>query len=164
MNDRDERIVGDRVDTHDTVVERNTGSRWSPAQIVALVIGLSFLVLGAVALARAGFGAWFTHTDVAGLHHTQVLALIHLGAGVLMTASGVVRGGARGLMGLLGAVALGFGVILLLQPDGLHEWLGTHQAHGFLYIVVGLVALVAGIVAQMMGGERTHVSRETHRW
>src|SRR5207244_31797 len=83
---------------------------WSPAQVVALAIGLFFAVLGGIALARTGLDLNDVHHPhrIAGWgdwHHTPLLALIELGFGVLMMLAGALPGAWRGLMGLLGPVA-----------------------------------------------------------
>lgn len=135
----------------ETVV-REAGPAWSPAQVVSFILGLGFIVLGAVALARAGLGDFFTHVNVAGLEHTQVLALIHLAAGVMFLGGAVSPFGARGSLVFLGALALVFGIIVFIEPTAFTPWLGVHQEHGVMYIIVGAIALVFGIASPIFGG------------
>jgi len=123
---------------------------WSLAQVVALAIGLFFAVLGGIALARTGLDLNDVHHPhrVVGWgnwHHTPLLALIELGFGVLMMVAGAIPGAWRGAMGLLSAIALGFGIFVVADaaPVRLHTWLGVHHTNGWLYIVVGAVGLAA---------------------
>jgi|GEM_PF-3489607 len=57
---------------------------WSPAQLVVAAAGILFIVIGGVALARAGLhfdNVPLTRTQVAGLWFTNMSALITLVAG-----------------------------------------------------------------------------------
>jgi hypothetical protein len=138
----------DYTETPDHVSEVESGP-WSPAQVLALGIGLFFAVLGGVALARTGLDLSNVHDPhrVAGWgdwHHTPLLALIELGFGVLMLLAAVLPGASRGVMGLLSAVALGFGIFIVADamPDRLHTWLGVHNANGWLYLALGAIGMV----------------------
>ena len=84
---------------------------WSPAQMVACIVGILFVVLGGIALARTGIdfqNLTAKHVRVAGAGHTQVLAYMELGYGILMLAAASVLDAARGFMTFLGLVALAF--------------------------------------------------------
>ena len=84
-----------------------------------------------------------THTQVAGLDHTSVLAAAELAFGLLAIAAAVVPGGSRGLMALLGLVGLGFGIVVLADSPSLHDTFGVHDGNGFLYVAFGIVLLLA---------------------
>ena len=138
---------------------------WSPAQVVALAIGLFFAVLGGIALARTGLDLNDVHHPhrIVGWgdwHHTPLLALIELGFGVLMMLAGALPGAWRGLMGLLSAAALGFGIFVVADaaPVRLHNWLGVHHANGWLYIAVGAIGLAATMLSPVVWSR----SRTTH--
>src|SRR5947207_8345583 len=97
------------------VEDRTTASVWSPAQIVGLIVGIGFAVLGIAALARTGFDT--AHLDTPhkvmwGLRHSPLLAVIEIAFGALMILASVVPGGARSLMGLIGAAALVLGIVV----------------------------------------------------
>jgi Domain of unknown function (DUF4383)/Short repeat of unknown function (DUF308) len=125
---------------------------FSPAQLVALVVGIGFTVLGIAAVAQTGFDTDHIYTPVErvwSLSHSPLLGLIEIGFGVLMIAAAVVPGGARELMGLLGACALAFGIVTLVDAaqDDLHGWLGVTDRSGWFYIIVGAVTLVAALLS-----------------
>lgn len=144
-------VRGDLVQSERRVVL----APWSPAQLVALVVGGLFTVLGGTALAKTGlafdnFAA--THVDVAGFHHTSLLALIELIFGVLMIGAGVVPGAGRGSMTFLGMVGLVLGLLMVIVPASLHKSLGSHPATGWLWLVASVVTLLAAMAAPVFFG------------
>src|SRR5438445_4573594 len=143
---------------------------WSPAQVVALAIGLFFAVLGGIALARTGLDVNDVHhphriVGWGNWHHTPLLALIELGFGVLMMVAGAVPGAWRGAMGLLSAVAFGFGIFIVADaaPVRLHLWLGVHHANGWLYIVVGAIGLAATMLSPVIWSRSQTTRGVRHR-
>ncbi len=173
-----------RVDdeVHDQVVRERkhqvVGPAWSPAQIVAIAIGVLYVVLGAVTLTRTGLapaGMTQTHVSVLGFHHTPILGIGELVYGLLMLGAGAVPGGQRGMMVVLGVLALGAGLIVLIEPVTLHPTLGVHPANGWLYVVTGSAALIAAMVAPVIFGGWSSVAEHEevahreevdsgHRW
>jgi hypothetical protein len=122
---------------------------WSPAQFIAFVIGAAAVVLGAIALTRTGFHPHrlYDHErTVLSFSHSQLLALVEIGFGVLMMVAALSPGG-RGLMTLLSAALLGFGIVVVAdwwQAD-LGYWLGVHDRNGWLFIIVGAVGLFSAL-------------------
>ncbi len=146
----------DFTDHH--VAEQRTVARapWSPAQIVALVIGLTYVVLGGVALARTGFNfSPYTYTVVAGMPHTAVLGIIEIAFGVLVLASAAKPGIDRGVMNLAGTFALAGGLIVAIQPASFQRVLGANAGNGWLFVITGVVLLVAASVAPSFASHRT---------
>jgi hypothetical protein len=157
----DDQVSDDRVvmeERHDRAV---TAHPWSPAQVVAVVIGAAFVILGIAALARTGIPT--DHLDrpqeeIIGFRHSPLLGMIEIGFGALLIVAGVVPGAVRSLMALLGVVAAGFGVILLVDvaPDRLHRWLGVGDPYGWMVLIVGVVLLAAAFFSP-------DVARNRHR-
>jgi hypothetical protein len=146
---------------------------WSPAQLVALVLGVLFLIMGAVTLARTGLngnGFATTHTSALGFGHTPPLGVIELIFGLLMIMAGTIPGAGRGTMAFLGTLALGFGIVILASAGSLFDSLGVDDASGWLYVFTGVVTLVAAIAAPVIFGshrrsaeyERDHVDHIHH--
>ncbi len=76
------------VQTATTKSRRATWGPWSPAQIVAVVLGGFFVILGTVALARVGMSSLTSPTEtVWGLAHTPLMALIEIALGLFILAS-----------------------------------------------------------------------------
>jgi len=152
--------VTDRVD--DPVVGPSDGYRsgrtvrweWSPAQVAGCIVGTLFVVLGGVALARAGIDVQHLtekHVQVAGAGHTQLLAYMELGYGILMLAAASVPDAARGFMSFLGLVALAFGLVVAIQPSSFTHSLGiTGGGYGVFLIIVGAVTVVVANISPVV--------------
>lgn len=126
---------------------------WSPAQLVALAFGIFFVVMGAVAMARGGLSGDTFDTkivNVLGFDHTALLGVIELVFGLLLVLAGAVPGAGRGTMAFLGVVALGFGIVVLAAADSLRGSLGVTAANGWLYVITGIVNLVAAMAAPVI--------------
>jgi hypothetical protein len=152
------------------IVERDARPRlWSPAQLVALVIGVGFIVFGAVALTETGFSTSHLYEPVERVwtfDHTPLLALIELGFGVVMLITALRPVAGRALMSLLSAGALGAGIIVLADawPRRLHDWFGVGDRNGWLYVIVGGVGLAFAIFTPtFVHGGKTVVRREPVR-
>lgn len=140
-----------------TVVDRRT---WSPSQIVAGLIGLFLTVMGAVAILRVGFDSLTGDTtSVLGIEHTLLMGIIHLVGGLFfLGAAGTVLGSRSGLTSL-GLIALAFGLVYAIEPDSLSAALGGDGRVGWLYAIVGAVALLAAWLSPTIQTQRTATAR-----
>jgi len=51
-------------------------------------------------------------------------------------------------MNVLAVVALGFGLVILIEPpDELHEYLGVHDRNAWLYLLTGAVTMIASMAS-----------------
>jgi hypothetical protein len=141
---------------------------WSPAQIVAVIIGIGFLILGIAALARTGVPVdhiMRPQEEVLGFRHSPLLGAIEIVFGALLIVSGVVVGAARSLMAFLGVVAATFGLLILIDvaPHRLHHWLGVGDPYGWFSLAAGVVLLLAAFFSpEFAGGSRTRATRREH--
>jgi len=131
---------------------------WSPAQIIGLIAGIGFIVLGVVSVIRTGFDTgdiYRPHEVVWNFPHSPLLGVIEIGFGALLVIASVVPGGARGLLAFLGAVSLAFGIVVLVEqtPNRLNDWLAVTHRSGLLYAVVGAVVLISALLAPVFGGD-----------
>jgi multisubunit Na+/H+ antiporter MnhB subunit len=156
-----------RLKKETETVERETRPRiWSPAQAVALAIGVGSIVLGAVALTETGFSTSHLYEPferVWTFGHTPLLAITELGFGVVMLLAALRPAAGRALMSLLSAGALGAGIIILADvwPRRLHDWFGVEHRNGWLYVIVGGAGLAFAIfMPTFVHGGRTVVRRE----
>jgi hypothetical protein len=136
-----------------TEINRRVGQ--GVGQLMLLGIGIMLLVFGGLTLSQTGFefGPEATHSSVAGLHHTALMAIIDLGMGLVLLSAGARRRLDWGSVRLLGGISLAFGVVLLAEPAVLHSWLGTHAASGWLFVIIGALMLVTAIVHPMVLGD-----------
>jgi hypothetical protein len=138
---------------------------WSPAQIIGLIVGIGFIVLGVATLAKTGFDT--SHLDrphdvVWHFAHSPLLGVIEAAYGVLLVIASVVPGASRALMALLGAIGVAFGLVVLIvtEPNKLNDWLAVTHRNGWLYLIAGGVVLLAAIFSPVFGGgyRRKHTS------
>lgn len=123
-----------------------TRTEWSFGQVIGLVVGLASLIVGGIALARTGLDfsdVNATHTEVLGLHHTSVLALSEVIFGALVLAGALIPGGYRGMSTVLALVSVAFGIVVLADPDSLHDTFGVHEANGVVLLIAGALLLLA---------------------
>jgi hypothetical protein len=145
---------------------------WSPAQLVGFVVGLVFVVLGGVAVARTGVDfqhLTLKHVQVAGVGHTQLLGYLEIGFGLLMLGAAAVADGGRGFMTFLGLVALAFGLIVAIQPSSFRRSLGVAGGgYGIFLAVVGAIVVLVSLVSPDFGGgswttRRTELRPQRHQ-
>jgi len=127
---------------------------WSPAQLVAIVGGIIFLVIGGIALARTGVGGSLTgtHVTVAGTGQTQLMAYLELIFGALLLAAGSIPGAGRGGMTFLGLISLVFGIIVAAQSSSFYHSLGIGSGFGVFLIIVGVILVVAAMISPIYWG------------
>ena len=139
----DTAVAEDRVEARRTVVERPP---WSPAQLVALIIGIISTVIGTIALINTGVHPHamdVVRTDGPLWQHTAWLAIGEIVFGLIMIGAGVVPGGARGLMTFMGILALAFGIAVLVANNDLR----AEDATGWGFIIAGGASLIAASIS-----------------
>src|SRR5690348_16568952 len=89
----DDADVVDDAEVVNSSVER---APWSPAQIVALIVGAVLAIIGGIVLARTGINfsnVTGHHVTVAGMDQTAIMGVIELAVGLLLIGTGAVPGG-----------------------------------------------------------------------
>ncbi len=133
-----------------------------PAQLGALVVGITYLLVGLIGFAVTGFTGWVVDTreDLLGFDLNGFHNIVHLGIGAILIGVSLVReptitqgvliGG--GLVYLL-AAALGFTGNLgsLLSIDGLFA------SDNFLHLGSGLGAILFGLLGGDVAKRRLKV-------
>jgi hypothetical protein len=150
-------VAGDRAVAEDEVATRRTAVErppWSPAQLIALAIGIIATVIGVIALTKTGIHSNamdVVRSDGPLWQHTAWLAVGEIVFGLLMIGAGVIPGGARGLMTFLGILALAFGIAVLVAKDDLR----AEDITGWAFIIAGGVSLLAAALSPVFfGGSR----------
>jgi hypothetical protein len=166
--DTDERDAVVRDESYEVVDDRapRPGVVWSPAQLIGLIVGIGFAILGIATIARTGFDTSHIYTPRATiwhLPHTPLLGICEIGFGALLVIASIVPGGVRSLMGLLGVIALGFGLVELLDvaPSRMNRWFNVNDSNGWLFVIVGAVVLLAAFFSPVFasGGRRRRQTR-----
>lgn len=123
------------------------GAIWTPAQLLALVLGVVFLVLGGVALLRGGVGdtLFEPQVSVAGFGYTPLLAIIEIIFGLLLLSVGAFPGAADAVV-FLGVLELTFGLIIVIEPEAFRASLGAGRPHGWFYVITGGLAALVSLI------------------
>ncbi|HEX2026698.1 MAG TPA: hypothetical protein VHF25_01725 [Nitriliruptorales bacterium] len=130
---------------------------WTPAQILALVLGVAYIVLGGVALLRTGVGSsvFEPTTQVAGLAYTPLLGMVEVIYGLLLLALGAFPRAAQGVV-FMGVLALAFGLLLVIEPGAFRASIAAGRAHGWFYVLTGGSAAVVGMLTPVLLRRRAH--------
>jgi hypothetical protein len=157
-------MFGSRTRDVDIVQDR-PGHIWSPAQLVALVIGFAAIGFGALALADTGLDLGHVdapHDVALGFHTTPLLALVEIAWGALMVIAALRPVAGRSLMALLGGAATVFGALILFDAwqHRFHDWFGVHDDNGWLILAAGVVTLLASFVLPVVTTPARRVVRE----
>jgi hypothetical protein len=124
-------------------------------QLLALGMGIFFVVIGAVGLARAGLDDLTSPTVVvAGLGMTPLLALIHLIVGVLALGGAAGRAASRSVLMGFGPIMIAAGIIAMIQDV---EALGWNRVNGVAYLVAGGIAIIAAMLTPVAAVEERSV-------
>ncbi|MBA3653973.1 MAG: hypothetical protein H0W70_07235 [Actinobacteria bacterium] len=168
MARRVRRVVADDaevVDDAETVHRSVERAPFSPAQIVALIVGAILAILGGVSLAKTGVDfndLARSHEKVAGMDQTAILGIGELVVGLFLIGAGAIPGGARATMTFFGVVLLGAGIVVLVSDTSawMHKWLTVDNGVGWFFVVLGAVLLLAAMLAPVIfGTDRQAVGR-----
>jgi hypothetical protein len=129
------------------------------AQALAVATSVFFIVVGAIGLARTGTRSLTTNqTEVAGLGLTGLLALIHLGIGLLAAIGAATRTAARGMLFFLGPALIAMGIVAIAQPV---RQLGWSDATGIAYLIIGAAAIAAAVLTPVAALEERFAQRRS---
>jgi len=141
------------TDDGEAVVEP-TGTRTTerfrtiaPGQIISLVVGAAFIVVGVIALVRAGLDGTLDDpvVEVMGYTHTAWLGIAEVAVGVILLLAGSTAAG-RSLSVVMGALVAIAGALVLAIPEDLPEELGLEKSFGWPLLISGIVVAVAAMV------------------
>jgi hypothetical protein len=149
---RDDDVVTTRDTRSTATVQREPATihertwTFAPGQLISFVVGVGLIIVGLVAMLRAGVdGSFRTPTvDVLTYSHTAWLGLAEVGTGLLLVLAG---SGARGrpLSVLIGAAMVVAGVLVVAEIDQMPEELGLEERFGWPVIALGALVAVAAM-------------------
>jgi hypothetical protein len=157
----DEPVVVDRTEGRDatsvTGTTKTTQRSWTfaPGQLVSLVVGVGFVIMGVLALVRAELdGSLATPVvEVLGYTHTAWLGLAEIGLGLLLVLAGTGAWG-RPLSVLLGVIMVIGGVLVIAEPSQMPEELGLEEAYGWPLVILGALVAVAALALPVWRSHR----------
>jgi len=149
----------DVVDTGDTRTETKVATSRlvvSPGQVIAGVLGLVVAVIGIMAVSRGGLDSSLNVPMVrtAGLDQSAMLGIAELAVGLLLIL-GALNDEARGLIVGVGVVMVLGGVFLGAAGTTILRDVGTVHRTGWVIMVGGIVAIVAGSLGRMVRTRRS---------
>ena len=123
--------------------EVTTERTFSFGQLLILLSGAVLLAIGIVAVVRGKLDGPLTEpvVQVMDFDHTPLLGVIEIGAGVLLLLTGL-RSGGRMLAGLVGALMIVGGALILAELTWGVENLAAEQSFGWVPLGIGIVALL----------------------
>lgn len=145
--------------SHEKHVRTTYMSQFAPDAIITGVIGITILLVGLIAVVRAGLGGALSEpvVQVLSYDHTAILGLIEIGAGLclLLTASASSRSGEM-LFGSLLAIA---GFLGAVQSESFTETLALESAMGWIFAAAGLVIVIAVLFLPRFGTKSTTLTQ-----
>ncbi len=121
------------------------------SRLVALLggaVGVVFLVIGLVVLARTGIptdSLTAPVTNVGPFRRTPGMGLIEIVVGVLLIGASASRD--TGSVTGLGLIALVFGIVWLIEPGAFRTLLGVGRETAVLYLGLGATLVVTGLLS-----------------
>lgn len=123
---------------------------WSPVQAIALISGIAFIVVGAVALSKTGLdvrNAPATRAHVDAMGFTSLSAVVVVVVGVLMAAAAADAWSARSLAWVVGIAELAAGLVVAMSPHDFARWLGFNVTDGVVLAIAGGILMIAAAVS-----------------
>lgn len=141
--------VGDEV----VETERSAPVRWDLPALLAAATGVALVVVGVLALVRAGVdGTWYRPiVEVAGIRHTPLLGAIEIGVGVLLVLAAMA--GARVLAALVALAAGVAALVVAIEPVAVDRELAIETGWA-VALAVALLAVGLLILSLGRAGER----------
>lgn len=171
----DTRVIDrDRDGRHDVVEERHDVTRdadattptlvrerswtFAPGQLVSMVVGGFLVILGTLALLRAGISEPLADpvVQVLGIDHTAWLGLAELALGLLLMLVGSGAWG-RPLSVLLGAAMVVAGVLVVAESGAMPDELALERDFGWLLIPLGALVALAAMALPVWRNTQTNV-------
>ena len=128
----------------------------SPGQVIAGVLGLVVAVIGIMAVSRGGIDGSMNVRMVrtAGVDQSAMLGAVELGVGLLLIL-GALSYAARSLIVAVGVVMVLGGVFVGAAGTIILRDLGTVHGTGWVIMVGGIIAIVAGSLGRMVRTRRS---------
>ena len=120
--------------------ESGVTKKRSPAQLVALVLGVAYVAAGVLGFALEEGGFLLDTFGINALHN-----FAHLGIGVALLASSPSPNGARSVCFVVGAAYLALAVFGFMGLEFMDDLLNINTADNFLHLASGAVALFVAL-------------------
>lgn len=145
--------------THEQQISTTLSSRFAPDSIITGLIGLVMLVVGLIAVTRAGFDGPMSEPviQVLGFTYTSTLALIAIGFGLCLLLSAAARSRSGELF--FGAVLGIAGFVGAIQTESFRESLALEPGMGWLAVAAGIVIVAVALLLPRMSKNSTTITQ-----
>ena len=124
-------------------------ARITPARILTAAGGGVLLVIGLIALAKAGLSSPLDQpvVDVAGMTHTALLGIIGAAFGLVLLTSAVLGTdpGSRSSSIFFGALLGIGGVVAIATPESFKS-LALESSYGWMSLIIGAIVVLANLL------------------
>ncbi len=144
-----ERVVVETPAVHQTVAT-SSGRRFALDSVVVGLVGLAFLLVGLIAMTRAGFDGPMNDpvVDVLGFTHTATLGMIEAGIGLcLLLCAATMSRGASVFFGLVLGVG---GFVGAVQTDSFKDSLALESSLAWLAVLGGIIVVAVSLLVPRM--------------
>ncbi len=140
-------------------VRKAYASHFEPDAVIAAVVGLVVLVVGLIAIVRAGFdGPMSTPVvEVLGFTHTTRLGVIEIAIGGALLVSGATR--SRGGAVFFGTVLGIAGFVGAVQTESFTKSLALESSMAWLAVVAAVVVVLSALMMPRFARQSTTVER-----
>ncbi|MEO5973991.1 MAG: hypothetical protein ABIQ38_02125 [Ilumatobacteraceae bacterium] len=140
-------------------VSTTSSSRFAPDSIITGLIGLVMVVVGLIAVTRAGFDGPMSEPviRVFGFTYTSTLGLIEIGLGLCLLLSAAARSRSGELF--FGAVLGIAGFVGAIQTESFRKSLALEPGMGWLAVVAGSVIVVAALLLPRISKNSTTITQ-----
>lgn len=138
----------------ETVVSRRFWE-FDAAAVVTSLAGMALLMVGLIAVTRAGFdgGVQENVVDVLGFSHTALLGIIGVCAGALLLIAGATKSREGAIfLSIVIAIAACVGAI---QAESFQRQLAIEEAFGWTVVVLAVVVLLANLLVPSVRSRST---------
>lgn len=134
-------------------------SRFEPDAIVAALVGLALLLLGLIAITRAGFDGEMSDpvVEVLGFTHTTTLGLIEIAIGVCLLIAGATRSRSGALF--FGAILGVAGFVGAVQTESFDTSLALESSMAWLAALAGLIVVLAALMLPRFARQSTVIEQ-----
>jgi len=155
------RVVEEVVQTQPAVVHRSVatsyGQRYALDSVVVGIVGLVAMIVGLIAVARAGVDGSMSEpvVKVLGFTHTATLGAIEIGIGLclLICAATTSKSGS-----VFFGLVLGVGAIVgAVQTDSFRHSLALESGFAWIAVVAAAVVVLASLLIPRLATHRTRV-------
>jgi uncharacterized membrane protein HdeD (DUF308 family) len=134
-----------------------TARTWAPDSVIVGLVGVALVVVGLIAMVRAGLDGPMDDpvVSVAGFTHTATLGIVEAAIGLCLLLSAAVR--SRGAAVFFGLVLGIGGIVGAVQTDSFRRSLALESGWAWITVAAAALVVVVSLLLPRMWTRRTRV-------